>query len=94
MEAFDADAIELGIVDDLSALPLILEESQKLTPSDFFVITMIQLVNQPLKTLSIKVDLFFELAPKFNDWDSLNFGRGTGGRAFWFKLGKQFLDLR
>lgn len=94
LEAFDADSVELGIVDDLSALALIFEESQKLTPSDLFIITMIQLINQSLKALSVKVDLFFELAPEFNDWDSLNLSRSTGGRAFWFELGKQFLDLR
>lgn len=94
LEAFDADSVELGIVDDLSALALIFEESQKLTPSDLFIITMIQLINQSLKALSVKVDLFFELAPEFNDWDSFNLSRSTGGRAFWFELGKQFLDLR
>lgn len=94
LEAFDTDAVELGIVDDLSALALVLEEGQELTPGDLFVVAMIQLVNQLLQTLTVKVDLFLELALEFDDGYALNFGGGPGGGALGPKLRKQFFYLR
>ena len=48
LQAFHPDTIELGIIYDLSTVPLVLKESQKLVPCDHGIIPVVEFVNKPL----------------------------------------------
>ena len=54
-QPFDAIAVQLGVVDRLSADALVREEVQKFVPSDLVVVLAITLVDQPPQLLLVDI---------------------------------------
>ena len=94
-QPFDAIAVQLGVVDRLSADALIREEVQKFVPSDLVVVLAIALVNQPPQLLLVYVDAPLKLSSQIFFRNTSVLGRPVLRQVLWnrFELWEELLKL-
>lgn len=96
-QAFDAIAIQLGIIDCLSTGAFVGQEVQEFVPSYLFVVLAVKLADHSLESSVRNIDSLLELVNEFESRNSFVFVLCVFGHSLgnWFVLWEQFLhDLQ